>query len=66
MDRTHAEARARIPMAADQVRAYIATMERETRSKVARIKLAEAAIRLGNITPEGKDAYRDYLAELRG
>lgn len=62
MDRTHAEARARIPMTADQVRTIIATMERETRTKAARIKIAELAIRVGNITDEGREVWREYLA----
>lgn len=65
-ERTNAQARARIPMNAAQVRHYIDQMERETKSKRARISLAESAIRIGNITPEGKDIYREYLQRLRG
>ena len=66
MDRTHADARARVPMNADQARTFIAEMEGKTRDKAARIRLAETAIRIGNITPEGKGVYRAYLATLRG
>lgn len=63
MDRTNAAARARIPMNADQVRRYIAEMTAKTKSKAARIGMAELAIKHGNITPEGKDVWRDYLAK---
>lgn len=56
----------RAPMTADEARDIIATMERETRSKAARVRLAEAAIRIGNVSPEGKDVYRTYLETLRG
>ena len=33
--------------------------------KSARIRMAEAAIERGNITPEGKAVWRDYLAGLK-
>jgi phage terminase large subunit-like protein len=66
MERTHAEARARIPMTADQVRGIIAEMEAAGTRKSARIKLAELAIRVGNITDEGKEVYRAYAEKLRG
>lgn len=65
MERTHAEARARIPMNAEQVRAIIATMERETKSKGARLRLAQAAIRIGNVTPEGREVWREYAASFK-
>lgn len=62
--RTHAQARARIPMSAAQVRAVIDEMERHTKSRDARIAMAKAAIRIGNITDEGKAVYREYLRLL--
>lgn len=62
--RTNEQARARIPMNAAQVRAGIDEMERLTKSKDARMALARAAIRIGNITVEGKDVYREYLKRL--
>jgi hypothetical protein len=64
MERTHAEARARTPMTAGQVRAVIETMERDTKSKSARKAMANAAIRLGNVTDEGRDVWRSYVATL--
>lgn len=62
--RTNEQARARMPMNAAQVRAIIDEMEARTKNKDARISLARNAIRIGNITPEGKDVYREYLARL--
>jgi hypothetical protein len=59
--RTNEEARARIPMSADQVKAFIVEMDAKNKSKPARIRMAEAAISHGNITPEGKDIWRAYL-----
>lgn len=64
MERTHAEARARTPMTAAQVRAVIETMERDTKSKAARKAMANAAIRLGNVTDEGREVWRAYAATL--
>lgn len=64
MERTHEEARARIPMNAAQVAAIIETMERETKSVAARRRLAEAAVRIGNVTEEGRDVWRRYLARF--
>lgn len=50
------------PMTADAVREYIAKLDRECRSKAARIRMAELAIKAGNISPEGIQLWRDYLA----
>lgn len=65
-ERTNAQARARIPMNAAQVRSVIDEMERHTKQKSARIGLAKAAIRIGNINDEGKAVYAEYLAKLEG
>jgi hypothetical protein len=62
MERTHEEARARIPMNAAQVEAIIETMERETKSKASRRRMAEAAVLMGNVTEEGREVWRQYLA----
>lgn len=62
--RTNEQARARIPMNAAQVRAIVDEMEARTKSKAARIALALSAIRIGNITEDGKDVYREYLRRL--
>lgn len=62
--RTNEQARARIPMNAAQVRRVIDEMEQHTKQKAARISLAKTAIRIGNITPEGKAVYREYLRLL--
>lgn len=53
------------PMTASEVKDYIAQMRRETKSKAARIRMAELAISIGNISPEGKDLWREYLAAER-
>jgi hypothetical protein len=63
-ERTNAQARARIPMNAAQVRGIIDEMEARTKSKDARISLARSAIRIGNIAPEGKAVYAEYLRRL--
>lgn len=62
--RTNEQARARIPMNAAQVRAVIDEMERHTKSKDARISLAQNAIRIGNVSDEGKAVYHEYLRLL--
>lgn len=62
--RTNEDARAGIPMTADNVRWYIDQMERETKSVAARRSLAKSALTMGNISPEGRDVYREYLALL--
>lgn len=63
-ERTNAQARARIPMNAAQVRAIIDEMERRTKQKTARVSLAQSAVCIGNITDEGKAVYREYLRLL--
>lgn len=63
-ERTNEQARARMPMNAAQVRAIIDEMERRTKQKAARVSLAKNAIAIGNITPEGKAVYAEYLAKL--
>lgn len=62
MNRTHAEARAGIPMNAEQVSEVIRQMEAETKSRPARKRMAEVAIRLANVTTEGREAWIRYLA----
>jgi hypothetical protein len=63
-ERTNTQARARIPMNAAQVRSVIDEMERHTKQKAARIGLAQAAIRIGNVTDDGKAVYAEYLRQL--
>lgn len=63
-DRTHAAARARIPMTAANVRWIIAEMAEAKTSLPARKSLAEKALHLGNISDEGRAVYREYLASL--
>ena len=62
--RTNSQARARIPMNAAQVRAVIDEMELRTKSKAARIGLAESAIRIGRVTECGRAVWREYLDAL--
>lgn len=64
--RTNAQARARIPMNAAQVRSIIDEMEAKTKSKAARISLARSAITIGNITEDGKAVYAEYLLLIEG
>lgn len=64
MNRTHAEARARIPMTADQVRGVIAEMDRAKTNLAARKAMANVAIRPGNVTDEGREVWRAYAATL--
>lgn len=52
-------------MTAKDVADFIAQMRRKTKSKAARIRMAELAISIGNISPEGKNLWRQYLAEER-
>ena len=59
-----AQARARIPLSADQVRRDIADMTRAKGSRAGKIAMARLAVEIGNITPEGKDIYRAYLADM--
>jgi hypothetical protein len=53
------------PMSAAQVAEIIETMERETKSKAARLRMAQAAISIGNVTPEGRDVWREYAASFK-
>ena len=64
MERTNTQARAGIPMTADQVRACIAMMERQGASLVSRKTIAAAAIKRSNVTEEGRDVCRAYAATL--
>jgi len=41
----------------------IGEIKRETKSKAARIRMAELAIKIGNYTPEAKNLWRQYLLE---
>lgn len=63
-ERTYEAARAGIPMDADEVRWCIDQLERDTKNKNARIRLAELAINIGNITADGKAVYADYLKQV--
>ena len=46
---------------ATYARQIIATMNRETRSRKARLSLARLAIKLGNYDAAGKAVFADYL-----
>lgn len=59
-ERTNEQARTRIPMNAAQVRHCIDQMERETKSKRARVGMAELAIKRAFATQEAKDVWREY------
>ena len=63
-ERSHADARNGVLMTESEVRMIIATMERETKSKAARRKMAQMGARniAGKINPEGVALYRAYEA----
>lgn len=63
--RTNEQARSRVPMNAAQVRSHIDQMERETRSKLARVRMAELAIKHAFCTNEARNVWREYLALLK-
>lgn len=64
-ERSNADARNRIPMTAAEVRGIIATMERETKSRAARKRMAQlGASGVGNISAEGRALYAAYAAAL--
>ena len=65
MERTHADARAGIPMVPEQVRAVIAKLERECKSKGARKKMAEMGVKSGVVTDEARKVWADYLATFK-
>jgi hypothetical protein len=53
----------RPPQTATEAQEFIAQMRRETKSKSARIKMAQMGIKFGNYTPEARDIWAAYLAE---
>ncbi len=64
-ERSNDDARRGIPMTAPEVRWVIDQLEAQNPNKNARRRLAELALDRPNITPEGKDVYREYLALLK-
>ena len=50
------------PMTTNDVRDIIAEMRAATRSKAARIAMAKAALKHDNVTIEGREIWRAYLA----
>lgn len=50
---------------ADYARDVIATMERETKSKAARKRMAELVLSHGNYDQEAMQIWRDYLESFR-
>ncbi len=63
-ERSNEDAKRGIPMTAPEVRHYIDRLEAENPNKSARKRVAELAIKHGNVTPEGKDVYREYLSHF--
>lgn len=53
------------PQTAGEAVLVIEDMRRHTKSKPARIRMAEMAIRIGNITPGARVVWLTYLAEER-
>lgn len=64
-ERSNDDARCGIPMTAPEVRWFIDQLEAHNPNKKARRRMAELALERPNITPEGKDVYREYLALLK-
>lgn len=51
------------PQTGEEAILIIKEMERTTKSKAARIKMADMAIRLGNLTPRARSIWIVYRAE---
>ena len=66
VDRSHIDARARLPMTESNVRHFIADLEQHNHNRNARRRLAELAVNYGSsrgtISSEGIALYRAYLA----
>ena len=62
MERTLQQARNGELMNAEQVRAIIETMNRDTKSRAARKAMASAAVNRAKVTEEGRAVWADYLA----
>lgn len=52
------------PMDAEGVREIISTMERETKSLAARKAMARAAVKLANVTDEGRQVWLEYARRI--
>ena len=50
------------PKGADYARDVIAELTRDCKSKRARVRMAEMAVRMGNYTDDARDVWRAYLA----
>lgn len=57
---------ARTLKTANHARDFIATMKRETRSKAARIRMAELAVAVGRYDDSARVVWQDYLTTERG
>ena len=53
------------PQTGEEATLVIEEMRRHTKSKPARIRMAEMAISIGNISPGAKDVWTTYLVEER-
>lgn len=53
------------PQTAGEAVLVIEDMRRHTKSKAARIRMAEMALRIGNISPGARVVWLTYLAEER-
>ena len=51
------------PQTGEEATLVIEEMRRHTKSKAARIKMAEMAISIGNLTPRARSIWIVYLAE---
>lgn len=59
--RKNEDARKGIPMSAAEVRQYIDEIESAIKQKETRKRMAELALIHGNISPEGRAVWREYL-----
>lgn len=64
-EHTNDMAKARIPMSAAHVRHYIDQLEAGNPNKSARIRMAELAVKFGNVTEDGKAVWREYLGLMK-
>lgn len=64
-EHTNDMAKARTPMNAAHVRHYIDQLEAGNPNKNARVRMAELAIKHGNVTEDGKAVWREYIELMK-
>lgn len=65
LERCNSDARAGVPMSADNVRFYIGRLEAGNPNRNARKRMAELAINQAFVTDEGRQVWREYLETFK-